>query len=78
MLEDVGIQKQFWARACNTAVYLLNRSPYSNVLNVTREETWSKIKPDLSNPKMFCCGAFVHKPDELRQKWNHKSNEYFF
>lgn len=43
LLFDSKLPKSFWAEAANTAVYLKNRSPTSD-LEVKPEEAWSKKK----------------------------------
>lgn len=52
LLFDVGLNKEFWAEAVPTAVYLMNRSPNSKVKK-TPEELFTGKMPDLSHLRVF-------------------------
>jgi hypothetical protein len=60
--------KFLWAEACNTAVYLQNRSPHKVLGNVTPEEAFTGRKPDISHLRIFGCVAYCHIPAEKRTK----------
>jgi transposase InsO family protein len=47
MLHDQGLPLFLWVEACNTVVYLQNRSPHRVLGNKTLEEAFSGKKPDL-------------------------------
>lgn len=74
MLIESQCQKQMWAEAANTAVYLFNRSPTKKVW----EERWSGRKVDLKLLKVFGCLAYAHIADPKRQKLDDKSRKYMF
>lgn len=78
MLSDACLSKEYWGEAVNTAVYLINRSPTKAVLGKTPYEVWNKEKPNLSELKIFGCEAMAHVPDELRKKWDPKSQKLLF
>lgn len=78
MLVESNSQKQMWAEAANTAVYLLNRSPTKKVKDATPEEKWTGSKIDLSHLRVFGCRGYVHIPDKIRKKLDEKSKEYIF
>ena len=40
MLKWKGLSNNFWAKAVNTTVYILNRSPIKAVLNKTPYQAW--------------------------------------
>lgn len=76
MLQDAGLDKQFWAEAVKTAVYIKNRTPTKAVMGVTPEEKWSGKKVDVSHLRIFGCLAYalVHN----RKKLDAKSKQYIF
>lgn len=73
LLIDADLPKKFWAEACSTAVYLINRSPAKGLSGQTPHEIWSGKKPDLSHLKVFGCRALAHIPKEQRCKWDKKA-----
>lgn len=78
LLVDAGLPKSFWAEACSTAVYLINRSPAKRLMGQTPHEIWSGKRPDLSHLKVFGCRAMTHIPKELRRKWDEKARSCLF
>lgn len=78
MLFDANLQKDFWAEAVNTAVYVVNRCPAKGLNGKTPEEVWSGKIPDLGHMKVFGCKAMVHVPKQTRKKWDAKSRELIF
>eukprot|EP00253_Pinus_taeda_P019857 PITA_19857 len=47
MLQSKGLSLSFWAEAINCANYIINRTPTKVLKNITPEEAWSSIKPDV-------------------------------
>lgn len=78
LLEDANLDKQYWAEAANTAIYLKNRSPTKAVRFKTPEEAWSKKKVNLKHLKIFGCTAYAHVPKQLRNKLDPKSKQLIF
>ena len=78
MLSNVGLVKEFWAEACNTAVYLINRSPSSWLDFGIPEEEWMGKKISYSHIQVFGCEAYVHVPKEKRKKLDPKSQKGIF
>ena len=68
MLHDQNLHYSFWAEASNTAVYIQNRCPHSILENITPEEAFTKVKPDLSHLRIFGCPVYIHVPKERRTK----------
>jgi hypothetical protein len=68
MLHDQDLPKFLWAKACNTAVYLQNRSPHRVLGNVTPEEAFTRKKPDTKHLHIFGCVVYYHIPTEKRTK----------
>lgn len=57
-----------WAEACNTAIYLQNKSPHCALGNVTPEEAFSGKKLDVGNFCIFGCLTYSYVPKEKRTK----------
>ena len=47
LLFEKDLPKKFWAKAVNTAVFLLNRLPTRALQNKTTYEAWHGYKPSL-------------------------------
>ena len=63
MIYHAKVPLKFWAEAVNTAVYLHNRSPTSELKDKTPFECWLGEKPDASNLRVFGCiyALFTHQ-----------------
>jgi hypothetical protein len=68
MLHDHGIPFFLWVEACNIVVYLQNRSPHRVLGNKTREEDFSRKKPEVGNFRIFGCLTYSHVPSKKRTK----------
>ena len=75
MMNEKHMPKSYWAEAANTAVYLMNRCTTSGVHEVTPHEKYFGKKPNLSHIRIFGAIAYVHIPDETRQKLDPKSEK---
>ena len=53
MLQSKGLGLSFWAEAINCVNYIINRTPTKVLKNITPEEAWSSIKPDVSHFRVF-------------------------
>ena len=78
MLSNASLGKEFWAEACNTMVYLINRSPSSQLDFGISEEEWLGNKISYSHIWVFGCEAYVHVPKEKRKKLDPKSQKNIF
>jgi hypothetical protein len=78
MLIGVGLTQELWAKAVDTAKYLLNMSPSSALVDTTSNEVWLGKKPLISHLKVFGCDAFVHVPKEKRRKLDKKAVKCIF
>ncbi|CAB4020330.1 Retrovirus-related Pol poly from transposon TNT 1-94 [Paramuricea clavata] len=78
MIYHANLPLVFWAEACNTAVYLHNRSPTVALKDKTPHECLFGEKTDVSNLKVFGCMCYVHIPDSNRRKLDQKSYEAIF
>ena len=59
----------------HTTVYLMNQCTTSRVHEVTLHEKYYGRKLDLSHIRIFGAIAYVHIPDEKRQKLDPKSEK---
>jgi hypothetical protein len=57
-----------WAEASMTAVYVQNRSPDKILKNVTHEEAFTGVKPEVAHLRIFRCPAYIHVPKEKKTK----------
>jgi hypothetical protein len=68
MLHDQSFPMYLWAEACNTVVYLWNRSPHQILEGKTPEEAYTCSKPEIGHLKIFGCPFYIHIPVEKRTK----------
>ena len=73
MLSEKQIPKNFWPEAVNWTVHVLNRSPTLAVKDMTPEEAWSGVKPNVDYFRVFGCIGHVHVSDSKRKKLDNKS-----
>jgi hypothetical protein len=57
-----------WAEACMTAVYVQNMSPHQILKNITPEEAFTGVKPEIGHFRIFGCPVYFHVPKEKRSK----------
>lgn len=75
MLHGVKLPQHLWAEACNTAVYLQNRLPHTQLGDKSPHEVLTGKKVDLSGIRIFGSEMYVHVPDNMRKKWEPKSKK---
>jgi UDP:flavonoid glycosyltransferase YjiC (YdhE family) len=63
LLSNVKLFRDFWAKAVNTACYLVNRSPSTSIDCKTPYEVWSGTPADYSFFKTFGFPAYCHVND---------------
>jgi hypothetical protein len=51
-----------------TSVYVQNKSPYQILKNITREEAFTGVKPEIGHFRIFGCPMYFHVPKEKRSK----------
>ncbi|UYV71045.1 hypothetical protein LAZ67_8001516, partial [Cordylochernes scorpioides] len=78
MLNSRNLPGFFWAEACNTATYILNRSATKQTPGTTPYELFFATKPNVANYKIFGCNGYMHIPKENRKKWDNKSIKLMF
>ena len=75
MMSEKHMPKSYWAESANTAVYLMNGCTTSGMHEVTPHEKYFGKKSDLSHTRIFGAIAYMHIPDEKRQKLDPKSEK---
>jgi hypothetical protein len=60
---------------CN---YIVNHTPTKALKNITLEEAWTKIKPDVSHFHVFGSEAWAHIPNEKMKALQPKSEKCIF
>jgi hypothetical protein len=78
MIQYNGLILKYWAEAINCANYIVNHIPTKALKNITSEEAWTKIKPDVSHFCVFGSIAWAHIPDEKRKALLPKSEKCIF
>lgn len=77
MLIDMNLNKSLWAEALHAAANIVNALP-NEKNKKSPDEMWFKVKPDLSNFKVFGCKALVMIPYEKRKKLDDKAIECIY
>src|SRR5262249_32519737 len=73
MLSEKQVPKNFWPEAVNWTAHVLNRSPTLVVKDMTPEEAWSGVKPNVDYFRVFGCIGHVHVSDSKRKKLDDKT-----
>jgi hypothetical protein len=68
MIHDQSLPMTLWAEACMKVVYVQNRSPHQILKNITPEETFIGVKPEIGHFGIFGCPVYFHVPKEKRSK----------
>ena len=76
MLYDQDMPRFLWVEACNTTVYIQNRTPHRALGKRTPESIFTKKKPEVSHFRIFGSVAYCHIPDEKRSKLDHTAERY--
>ena len=63
LMSEKNVPHTYWAEAISTAIYIMNRTPTAAMHDVTLEEKFIGVKPNLSHLKVFGCIAYVHVLD---------------
>jgi hypothetical protein len=78
MIQSKGLSLKYWVEDINYANYIVNRTTTKALKNITPEEAWTKIKPDVSHFRVFGSIAWAHIPDEKRKALQPKSEKCIF
>ena len=58
----------FWAKACNTIVYVQNHCPHRVLGMSTPKEAFSSKKPNISHLNIFGSLVYIHVTKDARNK----------
>ena len=79
MLNENGLSKYFWAKAINTACYVVNMAHIRSILKRTPYDLWKGKLPNISYFHAFGCKCFVHNNGKKTLgKFDAKSDEGIF
>jgi hypothetical protein len=78
MIQSKGLSPYFWAETINCANYIVNHTPKETLKDTSLEETWSRIKLDVSHFYVFGSEAWAHILDEKRKSLQPKSEKCIF
>jgi hypothetical protein len=65
-------------KASMTVVYVHNRSPHKTLRNMTPEEDFTKVKPEVGHFRIFGCPIYIHVPKEKRTKLDPLGRKHTF
>jgi hypothetical protein len=68
MLYDQDLPRFLWPEACNTAVYIQNRSPHRVLGRKTPKEVFTRRKQETGHFWICGCLVYCHIPSEKRTK----------
>ena len=68
MIHDQSLPMFLWAEASRTIVYVQNICPHKIVKNMTLEEAFIGVKPEVGHLQIFGCPVYIHVPKEKRTK----------
>lgn len=75
MLYTKDLPKNLWGEAVHTAVYILNRTPTTQIPNSTPFEMWYGKKPILNHIRVFGSEAYMLIPKQKRTKLEPKGKK---
>ena len=68
MLHDQGLPLHLWVEACNTIVYVQNRSPHCILESKTPEESHFGKTPDVGHFRIFGSLVYFHETKDAQKK----------
>lgn len=72
---EAGYPPAIWAELVKTAIYVLNRTGKSSIVNVSPYELWMGRKPRTSHLRIISSTCFVHIPSQRRKKMDKKATK---
>ena len=78
MIQSKNMEPTFWEEALNCANYIQNRMPHKALQDITPEEAWTHVKPDVSFFRVFCSLAWALIPSEEHKAMEKKSQPLIF
>ncbi|GKU96244.1 hypothetical protein SLEP1_g9499 [Rubroshorea leprosula] len=78
LMSKNSLPKEFWPKAVNWSVDILNRSPTSPLPDLMPEEAWSGRRPAIDYFRIFGCREYAHVPDQKMSKLDDKGEKCIF
>jgi hypothetical protein len=78
MIQSKGFSLKYWEEVINCVNYIVNHTPTKALKNITLEEAWTKIKPDVSHFRVFGSIEWGHISNEKRKALHPKSEKCIF
>ena len=66
MIHDQSLLKFLWVEASRTTVYVQNGCPHRILKNVSSEETFTGVKLEVGQLRIFGCPVYIHVPKNKR------------
>jgi hypothetical protein len=67
MIQYKGLSIHYWVETIDCTNCIVNCTPTKDLKNITLEEAWIAIKPDVSHLCVLGSVAWAHIPDEKRK-----------
>lgn len=77
MMDDSGLDQQWWAEAALTANYLSNRVPQRGQATTPFEAFYGK-QPNVAHLRVFGCTAWAYTPKQIRRKMQPRAKRGIF
>eukprot|EP00253_Pinus_taeda_P030541 PITA_30541 len=68
MMYNQDMPKFLWAEACNTTVYVQNKTPHRALGKINPEKFFTRKTPEVSHFRIFGSLAYCRTPEEKRKK----------
>jgi hypothetical protein len=78
MTQSKGLSLKYWVEFINYENYIVNNTPTKDLKNITLEEIWNNINPNVIHFHVFCSVAWAHILDEKRKALHSKSDKCIF
>ena len=78
MLSQTDLPLNFWGKAVDTVVHIINHLPTKVVAEMTTEKTFTGHKPSVSQLYVFGLDAYVHISYTMQSKFESKSKKCKF
>ena len=67
MIEEKGLDENFWVEGMNVAAHIHNRVPHSSLKGKTPFKSYFGHKPDVSHFRVFGSTAWAQIPSDKRK-----------
>ena len=68
MIHDQILPMFLWANTSKTVVYVQNKCPHKILKNMTLEEAFTGVKPEVGHLRIFGYPVYIHVPKDKRMK----------